>query len=289
MFDIILIDFSWIYNKYYYVAKTRPIIEGHGQKENQVQVYDMLMRLFSLIERSHPSSKVLLVLDSPLSTTTNFTLYKEYKQNRNKKEKEEVYKSFKTIVGKLSQELNKKFTFVRALGYEADQVIASLAEKYQERYQVLIFTGDKDLLQLSYYSNISISDKYEKGMFLTKSDAEIFGKFKNSKGEDFTRISNNKRDILKYRVLKGDPSDNLSPVFPRIKDTEIVSIIKNYWIDEEELTEPRINDILDDLRSDDIKLAQKLESNKDIWLRNYKVMNLYGLKDLPVKKVVKHG
>lgn len=289
MFDVILIDFSWIYNKYYYVAKTRPNIEGHEQIDINIRVYDMLYRLFTLIEKSYSSAKFLLTLDSPLSATSNFILCSTYKQNRNKEEKKEVYAAFKSIVGKLSQRLSNKFTFVRARGYEADQVIAYLAEKYQEKYEVLIFTGDKDLLQLSYYSKVNISDKYEKGMFLIKTDEEIFGKFKNSKGEDFTRISTNKRDILKYRVLRGDTSDNLSPVFPRIKDIEIKSIIQEYWLDNEELTMERIEDILDDLRGSNNALAEKLSESKDIWLRNYKIMNLYGLRDLPVKKVVQHA
>ena len=289
MFDVILVDFSWIYNKYYYVAKVRPLRESTKPEDLMLQVYDMLYRFFTLVQKSHPSAKILLVLDSPLSTTDNFALNSNYKQNRNKEEKKDVYKCFKETVGMLSQKLNDKINFVRAVGYEADQVIAYLAEKYQAKHQVLIFTGDKDLLQMSYYPNVSISDKYEKGMFLIKTDKEIFEKFKNSKGEDFTRISNNKRDILKYRVLKGDQSDNLKSVFPRIRDVEIVDIIKNYWVDEEELTEVRINDIIDDIKGDNSKLAEKLQESATTWLTNYKIMNLYGLHNLPVKRVVKHG
>ena len=201
-----------------------------------------------------------------------------------------MYASFKDIVSALSKKLSNKFTFVRAKGFEADQVIAFLAEKYKDK-NVLIFSGDKDLLQLTYYDNVDISDKYERGTFLVKTDEEIFNKFKNSKGEDFTRISTNKKDILKYRALKGDPSDNLSSVFPRIKDTEIVSIIRDYWVDnqEEGLTEERVNKILEDLREDNPTLAIKLEENKSRWLTNYQIMNLYGLKGVEVKKVKAHG
>ena len=293
MFDLILIDFSWLYNKYYYVAKVRPLHTPKELKSNDYLVptiRDMLLRFFTLVSKSHPSANIILVLDPPLSTTENYSLCEEYKQNRNKEEKKEVYERFKDIVGELSQLLNNKFTFVRAVGYEADQVIAYLAETNQDK-SVLIFSGDKDLLQLTYFTNVSISEKYEKGMFLLKTDDEIFKKFKNNKGEDFTRISTNKKDILKYRVLKGDTSDNLSPVFPRIKDSEIVSIIKDYWIDDmsEELSEERIRDIISDLRHDNRELAKKLKESKDIWLRNYKMMNLFGIKDIPIKKVVKHG
>lgn len=293
MFKIILIDFSWIYNKYYYVAKSKPLrtLKELESKEHLIPtIRDMFLRFFGLIERSYPSAHVFLVLDPPLSSTENYALCEDYKQNRNKEEKKRVYENFKEIVGELSLKLSKKFTFIRAIGYEADQVIASLAETNRDK-KVLIFSGDKDLLQLSYYENVSISEKYEKGAFLLKTDKEIFGKFKNSKGEDFTRISTNKKDILKYRVLKGDTSDNLGPVFPRIKDTEIKSLIRDYWIDDmsEGLTEARLNDILDDLKGDNRELAEKLEENKGNWLRNYKMMNLYGFRDLPIKKVIKHA
>lgn len=293
MFDLILIDFSWLYNKYYYVAKVRPMRTTKELESNDYLVptiRDMFLRFFSLVEKSHPTAHVMLVLDPPLSSTINFTLCEEYKQNRNKEEKKEVYKRFKDIVGELSKQVSSKFSFVRSIDYEADQAIAYLAEANQDK-NVLIFSGDKDLLQLTYFPNVSISEKYEKGMFLLKTDDEIFKKFKNNKGEDFTRISTNKKDILKYRVLKGDTSDNLSPVFPRIKDTEIVNIIKNYWIDDlsEGLDEVRINDIIDDIKGDDRELAKKLRESKETWLRNYKLMNLFGLEDVTIKKVVKHG
>ena len=290
MYDLILVDFSWIYNKYYYVAKVKPHIGNKEERDIGEEVLDMLLRLFKLIRNSYPSSNVFLILDPPTRSIKNFSLFKEYKQNRNKEEKKEVYSPFKFVVEQLYNKLDKKFTILRAIGYEADQVIAFLAEKYSNK-NVLIFSGDKDLLQLTYYDNIDISDKYEKGTFLVKTDEEIFNKFKNNKGEDFTRISTNKRDILKYRVLKGDPSDNLPPVFPRIKDSEIVQIIKEYWVDnqEEGLSEQRIKDIIEDLNEDNPKLALKLNENKDTWLNNYRIMNLYNLEGIKVKKVVKHG
>ena len=111
-------------------------------------------------------------------------------------------------------------------------------------------------------------------------------KFKNSRGEDFTRISEDKRDILKYRVLKGDPSDNLSPVFPRIKDTEIISIIQKYWKDQEALDEGKATAMIKDIREADSKLADKLEGGLENWIKNYKLMNLHGIKDLKISKVV---
>ena len=291
MVDLILIDFSWLYNKYYFVAKVKPLQTSTSPEALKPQVHDMLLQFLSLVAKNYGNSRVLLVLDSPLSTTANAALCVEYKRNRDTEGKKEVYKYFKDIVGKLSQELSKNILFVRAKGFEADQAIAYLAEKNKDNKEIIIFSGDKDLLQLSCYENVDISDKYEKGRFLVKSDKEIFEKFKNSKNEDFTRISTNKKDILKYRSLKGDVSDNLSPVFPRIKDKEIAQIIKDYWIDnqEEGLSSERADKILEDLDHDNPVLAQKLREAKDVWLRNYKIMNLFGLQGLTIKRIKKSG
>lgn len=293
---ILLIDFSWLYNKYYYVAKYA-ISQQKGfdsSKGTDEVVLRMLKQFLSIVKNSYRGSKVILALDSPTSTLKNSAIFEGYKQNRDKEEKKEVYKDINSII----QSINKFFTntvknsqdstsffFVRAKTYEADQVIAHIVSKHSHDHEIFIFSGDKDLIQLTSYPNTFISDKFEKGNFIIKTNTELFSKFKNSKGEDFTRISTNKRDILKYRSLKGDSSDNLSPVFPRIKDKEIIEIIQNYWVDnqEEELSEERINDIIDDIKYDNKLLAEKLEDNKSTWIRNYKIMDLLHVDDIKVK------
>ena len=47
--------------------------------------------------------------------------------------------------------------------------------------------------------------------------------------------------------------------------------------------------IIEDIKGDEPELADKLEENKANWLRNFKLMNLYNLTGLEIKKVVKHG
>ena len=290
-------DFSWLYNKYYYVAKYAVAQqEGFDANKNINEVVlRMLKQFLNIVKNSYKNTKVILALDSPTSTLKNFAIFEGYKQNRDKEEKKEVYKDINPII----RSLNKFFTieaknlqdstsffFVKAKTYEADQVIARIVSKHSHDHEIIIFSGDKDLIQLTSYPNTFISDKFEKGNFIIKTNEELFDKFKNSKGESFTRISTNKRDILKYRSLKGDSSDNLSPVFPRIKDKEIIEIIQNHWVDnqEEELTEERINKIIeDDLQYENPKLAEKLRVNKDVWLRNYKIMDLLHVDEMKVK------
>jgi len=281
MNTILLIDFSWLYNRYYYVATQRKSNNTYTQNTNtsntQNTTSDILLEMFiSFFKRISFSFsyKVFIVLDPLLKNTINYSLNHEYKGNRDKESKKKVYEDLPKLVSNLKNILKDDFYFVKSPNYEADQVIAYLAEKYKDDNRVIIYSGDKDLIQLTYYDNVYVSNKYEKG-FKILTNKDIFEKFKNSKGEDFTRISENKKDILKYRVLKGDTSDNLSPVFNRITDKQIKEIINNYWIG---YGEASINEALIALSKNNIELYNKIKDSKNKWILNYKLMNLYNLK-----------
>lgn len=290
MKKLVLMDFSWLYNKYYYVAKGSFSINDNNELNEKEKLKSNLIRMLfqflNLVKKSYSDTKVALALDSPTSTLSNFKIFEGYKQNRNKEEKKEVYSFLNDILEYLVKNLDyKSFSFIKAKGYEADQILAHLVKKYHEKFQIILFSGDKDLLQLSAYSNVFISDKFEKGNFIIKTNEEIFEKFKNSKGEDFTRISDNKKDILKYRTLKGDTSDNLSPVYSRIRDKEIKEIIQNYWLEDDELSEDLINTIIKRAEDYNFELAKKLRDNKKIWLRNYKIMDLFHISNIKMKRL----
>ena len=266
---------------------------SYGSSEGPVDIRAnlerMLLQFLTLVHRSYPSARVLMALDPATSTLKNRAIFEGYKQNRNKEAKKEVYFFIMDIIKILSTKLDSEvFSFIREKGYEADQLIAFIVKKHSSNCEIIIYSGDKDLLQLTSYPHTFIADKFEKGHFLIKTDDEIFQKFQNSKKEDFSRISKNKRDILKYRSLKGDPSDNLSSVFPRIKDKEIAEIIQNYWVDDQEepLTEERIDKIIeDDMQYENPALAEKLKENKEVWLRNYKIMDLLHMDDITIRRL----
>ena len=284
---LILIDFSWLYNRYFYVASYNPSIKTENI-DIEGTLERMLLQFLTLVQKSYPKTPVFLALDPATSSLKNKAIYEGYKQNRNKESKKEVYRYLVYIIKRLCAKLDPKvFHFIREKSYEADQLLACIVKRYHKDHKIIIYSGDKDLLQLTSYPNTFVADKFEKGNFLIKTNEEIFEKFKNSKGETFTRISTNKRDILKYRSLKGDPSDNLEAVFPRIKDKEIAEVIRNYWVDnqEEPLTEERIEGILEDLEGDNPNLAEKLRANKEVWLRNYKIMDLLHVDDIEIKRL----
>ena len=284
---LILIDFQWLYNRYYYVASYNTSMSEEPVDLRGV-IERMLRQFLLLVHRSYPSAKVLMALDPATSTLKNKAIFEGYKQNRNKEAKKEVYYFIVDIIKILSAKLDSEvFSFIKEKSYEADQIIAFITKNFHKNHEIIIYSGDKDLLQLTSYPNTFVADKFEKGNFLIKTDEEIYQKFKNSKGEDFSRISKNKRDILKYRSLKGDPSDNLSSVFPRIKDKEIAEVIQHYWVDnqDQELTGERVDKILEDLEGDNPVLAGKLRENKEIWLRNYKIMDLLHIGNINIKRL----
>lgn len=273
MKEIVLVDFSWLYNKYYYVATTQV------SKENvSNHLLKMLMQFLHRVDVNY--SEVFLVLDPPLKNTINFSLNKDYKQQRDKEAKKEVYESIQKIVKDLNNTLSKHVHVAKSNTYEADQVIAYLAEKYMSNNKVIIFSGDKDLLQMTQYPNVRISDKFKDGRFMLLTDTEIFSKFKNSKKEDFTRVSTNKADIVKYRSLKGDKSDNLKPVFPKIRDKEIINIVREAWTCEYFDIDTIINNVTSQ------PLKDKLEQNRETWITNYRMMNLINLQ-IPDIKILK--
>lgn len=269
MNTVILIDFSWLYNKYYFVAKQR-------QGDTCTITKDMLIQFLSRMYRSY-KALTYVVLDPPTKNTINYSLNKAYKQQRDTSSKVEVYKHLPDVVKHLRLNLPTSFKFIKARHYEADQLIAYLAEKYKDMHNIIIYSGDKDLLQLTYYNTVHVANKYKDGSFRLLKDKEIYSKFSNAKKQDFTRISSNKKDILKYRVLKGDVSDNLPPLFPKIKDTEIQEIIKEYWVTEDYLTSNTIEGIVSNISKTNPKLYSKLCNSKELWLTNYKMMNLFNL------------
>ena len=295
MKELILIDFSWLYNRYYYVSicGVAYSIKKHERNQEKKKIKERLehslLEFLSLIHRSYPEAKIFMALDPLTSTLKNKLIFEGYKQNRDKEAKKDVYFHLVDIIKSLFTKLDPcSFSFLKEKGYEADQLIAFLTQKYYRTHKVIIYSGDKDLLQLTSYPHVFASEKFERGKFIIKTDKEIFEKFKSYKGEDFSRISTNKKDILKYRSLKGDPSDNLDPVFPRIKDKEIAEIIQNHWTDnqDETLTEKDIKRILKGLEESNPELARKLRRNKKAWLRNYQIMDLFHIGDIKIRRLM---
>ena len=83
MFELILVDFSWLYNRYYYVAKQKADAAGvpFEEKAEYIKntVLSMLNNFFRVVETNCFTAKILLALDTPTSALEGAPAKEGYK------------------------------------------------------------------------------------------------------------------------------------------------------------------------------------------------------------------
>ena len=135
-------------------------------------------------------------------------LYKEYKSNR------------KSMPEELSGQVEPIFDFLKYMGIqiiqqpdvEADDVIASLVNKFSSNTKTLISSGDKDLAQLV-DDNVELINSLDGKQLNKASVKKKFGVTPNQ--------------IKDYLTLVGDASDNI-PGVPKIGPKTAVSLLDKY-------------------------------------------------------------
>jgi len=139
--------------------------------------------------------------------------YKEYKAKRVKApenfyEQVEIIKRFLNAFGVLILEKE---------GFEADDIIATIVEKFKdEDLEIIILTGDLDTLQL-------VNDKvsvYTFGKGLKDQIIYTPSKIKQ-------RYNLKPKELIDFKALKGDPSDNIKGV-PKIGEKTAKVLIEKY-------------------------------------------------------------
>ena len=242
MKDILLVDFSWLFVRLFYVNNTnREHIQG------TIRYISMLANIFD---------KAYVILDGKNGSVKKKELLSTYKEGRT--DKEEIYCNFKETIETLVTKDN--IVICRNNDREADEVIAAIATKFNRTHRITIFSGDKDMLQLAYLPNITIANALKGGKVVKVTRDEILDKFKISKLED----------VLKLRVFKGDASDKIKPPIPRFMKKHIDNVI-SLWVTND-LNENIFNYIIDNIK--DEKVKAKLINAKDNIFLNYELMNL---------------
>lgn len=105
-------------------------------------IYGFFNTLQKLVKNFEPDY-IACCQDVKRSSLKRKQLFVEYKENRGPAPKD-LYHQFGAIDEMLDMLKIKKF---RVEGYEADDVLASIAKKFKNSVDVVIVTGDKDLLQ----------------------------------------------------------------------------------------------------------------------------------------------
>ncbi len=205
--------------------------------------------LIKLIETQNPHY-IGMVFDSK-EKTFRHDIYESYKANR-PPAPDELLAQIPFI-----EEIVSYFNIpiVKKAGYEADDIIASIAKKAEdEGFKVVMVTGDKDFLQL-------ITEK-----------ASIFDPMKN-KISDLNELNKSyelePKQIIEMMSLSGDTSDNI-PGAKGIGTKTAISLIKEFKTIEnlynkiETITKKKQKENLVECR-DDVFLSKKLVTiNRDV-------------------------
>lgn len=144
------------------------------------------------------TKRIIVVFDSETSLTNKLEISSDYKQNRiDYSDVEENLNPFSQIeyIYRLLDHLS--IFHIEVKDYEADDFIASLCEKYKDNYHNIIVSTDKDFLQLV-DETISVYNPTSDTIY---SPSKVVEKFKVKPSQ-----------IIDYKVLVGDPSDNIKGV-----------------------------------------------------------------------------
>ena len=227
---VILIDGNNIAYRAFY-ALPDSISTSSGIITNAVLGFTNM--LLKLIEEQHPDT-ILCAFDSKIPTFRH-KIFDRYKINR-KKMPTELSSQFPLI-----KEVLDAFNiiYLERDGFEADDVLAGIVNSIKDEFnQIIIVTGDKDILQLV-SSNIKVM-AIKKGI----TDTVIFDRLKVE--EKFGVKPENMKDFL---ALMGDSSDNI-PGVPGIGPKTARLLVKKYGCLEEiykninKLDNPRLRELL---------------------------------------------
>ena len=205
----ILIDSNAIIHRAYHALP--PLTTRKGEIVNAV--YGFTSVLLNVLNRFKPDYiAATFDLKEP---TFRHKEFKSYKATR-VKAPDDLYEQI-PLVKKIVEAFN--IPVVEKKGYEADDLIATFARKTEKIHpdvEVIIVTGDLDTLQL-------VDDKVKvfalrKGM----SDSVLYGE-----KEIFERYGLKPDQMIDYKGLRGDPSDNL-PGVRGVGEKTATELLKKY-------------------------------------------------------------
>ena len=204
MDKLVLIDGNAILHRAFHALP--PLTTKRGEPINAV--YGLISMLLRVIQDLKPTH-IAVCFDTPEPTFRN-KVFKEYQAQRPQ------------TLNELITQFEKARRVVKAFGipyyekpgYEADDVIGTIANKVKE--DVVIVTGDRDILQL-------VTPRIKVYMpVIGMSEGKLMGE-----GEVLTKMGVKASLIDDYKALVGDPSDNYSGV-PGIGPKTAIKLLEEF-------------------------------------------------------------
>lgn len=239
MSKLLLIDGNALMHRAYHALP--PFKTSKGISTNMVYGF------FSVLHKSvvdYQPSHLLVCFDTPAKTFRN-DIYKKYQAQRPK-----VDDDFIEQIPLVKEAVDaSKIIHIEKDGYEADDLIGTLSHSFRD--QVLILTGDKDIMQLVNDHIIVVSPQ------IGFSKAHLF-----NKEEVWNKLHVHPSQIPDYKALAGDPSDNypgakgIGPITAQ-KLIKQFDTVENLYSQIDSVENDRIKSILVACKND-VLMAKKL-------------------------------
>ena len=213
-------------------------------------------------------SRVVVVFDGKDGSKRRRKIYPQYKENRKVKQRlnrnvdwgtapQDEQQSMKQQMGRLVEYLEQlPLTLICVDGIEADDTMAYISQQILKDSDIFIMSTDKDFLQLV-DDRVKVWSPTKKKLYTKREVLEEYG------------IPS--RNMLTYRVLDGDKSDNIGGV-PGAGLKSLIKFLPPITEDEDFTAK----DLLDYVEKSDkkIKLLESIKKSSNLIKRNYLLMQL---------------
>ena len=204
---LVIIDGNSLLNRAFYALP--PMTNSKGQPTGAIYGFTtMLFKIFNEIKPNYIGA----AFDRKAPTFRHIA-YKDYKAGR-KKMPDELGAQFEPV-----KELLRAFNIgiYEIDGYEADDIIGTIAKRYESpELEVVIFTGDRDALQLvSPYTKVMITKKG-----ITETETYDLNYLKE-------KYNLNPKGIIDLKGLMGDSSDNI-PGVPGVGEKTALKLLSQF-------------------------------------------------------------
>jgi len=200
---------SYIYRAFYAISH---LSNSKGLPTNAT--FGFVQMLLKVLKEHRPD--YLAVIFDSKAPTFRSEVYKEYKANR-----PAMPESLSPQIPYIKKIIEGyRIAFLEMEGYEADDLIGTVAKRLESEVDVVIVTGDKDLLQL-------VSDRIQ-----------IYDSMKEKRlgvEEVIQRFGVSPEQVVEVMGLAGDAIDNI-PGIPGVGEKTAIQLIKTYGSIENLLT-----------------------------------------------------
>jgi DNA polymerase I-like protein with 3'-5' exonuclease and polymerase domains len=248
---LVLIDGNALFHRAYHAMSQANLRSPSGEPTGAIYGYAaMLLNIFGKLDPEY-----IAVAFDTAKPTFRHDEYKEYKATRKETDQE--------LIGQIPkiQELTEIFNIpvFSKDGFEADDVIGTLATQAPKDIDVYIATGDMDALQL--VTNNVFVYAPRKGF----SDITLY-----NKESVLTTKGLKPEQMIDYKGLRGDPSDNI-PGVPGIGDITAKKLLLEYG------TMENIYEHIDEIKG---RTQTLLRENKAMALQSKRLATI--LTDIPI-------